>query len=142
MGLHDPFGHLKHKLWRKERSFDSWPLKVKTLPDFFACKWCATYHWKALGEGYNFSLELISIRGLHTKLWASKITNVPISRISRLKFMSLGTKWHLGVRPVARHKKYYKGESGGFPQVRTVVNLVSPCLPMVNACTKSVRTMQ
>ncbi len=33
------------------------------------------------------------------------------------------TKWHLGVGLMARHKVYYKGEGGGFPQVRVVVNL-------------------
>jgi hypothetical protein len=29
-----------------------------------------------------------------------------------------------------RHKEYYVGEGGGFPQVRVVVSLVSPKLPM------------
>ncbi len=41
----------------------------------------------------------------------------------------------------AKHKKYYKGEGGGFPQVQVVVSLVSPCLPMVHPCTKGVPTM-
>jgi hypothetical protein len=35
-----------------------------------------------------------------------------------------------------RHKVYYKGEGGGFPQVRAVVSLVNLCLPMVHPCTK------
>jgi hypothetical protein len=48
--------------------FDSRPLKVKIRPDFFACRQRATYPWKALDEGYNFALDLIVIRGLHTKL--------------------------------------------------------------------------
>jgi hypothetical protein len=43
--------------------------------------WHATYLWKAFEEGYNFALNLISIRGLHTKLWDSKIVKVPILRI-------------------------------------------------------------
>ncbi len=43
------------------------------------------------------------------KLWAFKIARVAISRILGLQFRSLGTKWHLGVGPMARHKKYYKG---------------------------------
>jgi hypothetical protein len=34
--------------------------------------------------GLQLCFNLISIEGLHTKLWASKITRVPISRISRL----------------------------------------------------------
>jgi len=42
---------------------------------------------------------------------------------------------------VARHRVYYKGEGGGFPQVRAVVSLVSPCLPVVHPCTKKVTTM-
>jgi hypothetical protein len=114
MGSHDPFGHLKHKLWPKEGlkvncQFDSWPLKIRNRPNFLVCKWCATYHWKALDEGYNFSLKLISIGGLHTKLWAPKITEVPTLGISGFPFGSLGTKWHLGDGPVAKHIIYYKG---------------------------------
>jgi len=31
--------------------FDSWPLKVRNRSNFHACRWCATYHWKALNEG-------------------------------------------------------------------------------------------
>jgi hypothetical protein len=46
------------------------------------------------------------------------------------------TKWHLGAGHVAMHIVYYKGEGDGFPQVRAVVNLVNPCLPMVHLCTK------
>jgi hypothetical protein len=32
------------------------------------------------------------------------------------QFGSRRIKWHLGVGPMVRHKKYYKGEGGGFPQ--------------------------
>jgi len=42
---------------------------------------------------------------------------------------------------MAKHKKYYKGEGGGFPQVQAVVNLVSSCLPVVRQCTKSALIM-
>jgi hypothetical protein len=111
MGSHDPFGHFKHKLWPKERlgvKFDSWPLKVHNHPNFLACRWCATYRWKALDEDYNFALDLISIEGLHAKLWAPK-SRVLIVRISRLPLGSPGTKWHLSAGPVTRHIVYYKG---------------------------------
>jgi hypothetical protein len=30
--------------------FDSWSLKVGNRPNFLACKWRATYHWKALNS--------------------------------------------------------------------------------------------
>jgi len=57
--------------------------------------------------------------------------------ISGLPLGSLGTKWHLGAGPVARHKVYYKGEGGGFPQIQAVVSLVSPSLPVAHPNTKS-----
>jgi hypothetical protein len=37
---------------------------------------------------------------------------------------------------MARHIIYYKGEGGGFPQVRAVVSLVSLWLPVARPCTK------
>jgi len=41
-----------------------------------------TYHWKAFDEGYNFALDLVSIRGLHAKLRATKVVGVLTLRIS------------------------------------------------------------
>ncbi len=46
--------------------------------------------------------------------------------ISGLPLGSPRTKNHLDVAPVERRKVYYKGEGGGFPQVRAMVNLVCP----------------
>jgi len=146
MGLHDPFGHLKksygHKKGQKSHwQFDSIPLKVKNRPDFLTCRWHATYHWKALDKGYNFALEFISIEGLHAKLWGPKVIGVPTLAISRLPFGSVETKCHLNVGLVERHIVYYKGEGGGFPQVRAMVSLVSPNLPVARPSTKSALTM-
>ncbi len=135
MGLYHPFGRLKHKLWPKEGresnwQFDSWPLKIKNRPDFITCRWHATYRWKALNKGYyNFASDLISIGGLHTKLWGSKVVKVPTLAISGLPSGSPGTKSHLDVGLMERHRLYYKGEGGGFPQVRVMVNLVSLSCP-------------
>jgi hypothetical protein len=72
MHSHDPFGFLKHKLWLKEGS-----LKVKNYPNCFALRWRATYNWKALNESYNFALNLTSIEGLHTNVWACKVLKIP-----------------------------------------------------------------
>jgi len=52
---------------------------------------------------------------LHTKLWSPKIARISISGISGLPLGSPGTKCHLGVGPVAKHRVYYKGKGGGFP---------------------------
>jgi len=40
------------------------------------------------------------------------------------------TKSHSDVGAAGRHREYYMGEGGGFPQVRAVVNLVNPKLPV------------
>jgi len=95
MGSHNPFGSLKHKLWPKQKprvKFDSRPLKVKNLLNFIQRRWCVTYLWKSLYEGYNFSSNLTSIGGLHTKLWASKIAKNLILGILGLPFGSPETK--------------------------------------------------
>jgi hypothetical protein len=62
-------------------------------------------------------------------------------RISGFSFGSLGTKCHLDVGLMEKHKVYYKGEGGGFPQIRAVVNLVTLNLPMARLSTKNVPTM-
>jgi hypothetical protein len=131
--LHDPFGHMKHKLWSKERprvKLAVWrPLKVRNQPDFLACRQHATYCWKSLDKGYNFALDLIVIEGSHKKLCALKVAGVPVIGIPRLPLRSLGTKTHLDVAPVERRRGYYKGEGGGFPQLRVVMCLMSPSCP-------------
>jgi hypothetical protein len=146
MGLNDPFGDLTHKLWPKEGpgvKLPIWfpPTKSGNCFDFLGCRWCATCHWKAFNEGYNFALNLISIGGLQTKSWAPKVVRVPTLGISRLPLGSPGTKCHLGVGPMARHEVYYKGEGGGFPQVRAVMSLVSLMLSMIHPSIKSAPTM-
>jgi hypothetical protein len=48
--------------------FDSRSQKVGNQPDFLAFKWRETCCYKDLNEGYNFTLKLIPIGGLHKKL--------------------------------------------------------------------------
>jgi hypothetical protein len=62
MGLHDPLEVMAE-------------IRVKM------CRLHATYLWKALDKGYNFSFNLTSIKGLHKKLWASKVVGVLILKI-------------------------------------------------------------
>jgi hypothetical protein len=54
------------------------------------CRWRATYCWKALDKGYNFGLDLILIRGLRTKLWASKVVGVPFKEFRDSNLGALG----------------------------------------------------
>jgi hypothetical protein len=77
------------------------------------CKWRATYYWRALDKSYNFASNLISIRGLHAKLWGIKVVGVSTLAISR---GSPGTKCHLDVGLVERHRVYYKGKVVSSPK--------------------------
>ncbi len=124
MGSHDPFGHLKHKLWPKKGresiwQFDSRSLKVRNRPDFLVCRWHATHHWKAFDEAYNFALSFISIRGLHTKLQPYKVVGVPILAISGLPLGSFGTKSHLDVGLMERHREPQAGREAHGEAQRT-----------------------
>jgi hypothetical protein len=122
MGLHHPFAHPKHKLWSKERSkvkLTIWLPIIKSQKStwFPSVKACATYRWKALEEGYNFSLDLIVIKGLHAKLWAPKVAGVSIMGISGLP--NPEKKCHLDVAPMQRHKEYYKEVGGASPKFKS-----------------------
>jgi hypothetical protein len=54
-------------------------------------------------------------------------------------FESPGEKCHSDASTMERHREYYMGEGGGFPQVRAVVSQVSPRLPVACPNTKSVQ---
>jgi hypothetical protein len=109
--------------------FDSRPQKVGNRPNLLICRGRATYRWKALDESYNFALNRIAIRGFLTKLWGPKVARVPFGAISGLLLGSPGKNSHLDVASVESCRVYYKGEGGGFPQVRAVVSLVCSCCP-------------
>jgi hypothetical protein len=91
--------YVRKKGRKSKWQFDSRPLKVWNRPDSLACRQLATYHWKALDEGYNFALDLITIGGLQMKLCALKVTRVRVVTISGLSLGSPGTKIHLDVAP-------------------------------------------
>ncbi len=146
MGSHDPFRHLKHKLWPKEGSGVKLAVSFPTIkswesPNFLMFRVRATYCWKALNKGYNFGSKLISIGGLHTKLWGPRVAGVPTLGILKLPSGNPMTKCHLDVGFMERHKVYYKGKGGGFPQVRAVVSHVSSSLPVAHLSIKSAPAM-
>jgi hypothetical protein len=67
------------------------------------CRWHATYHWKNLDKGYNFALDLISIRGFHVKLWGPKVARVPTLVISRQNAIWMWASWR-GTKFTIRRK--------------------------------------
>jgi hypothetical protein len=72
--------------WKKGREsncqFNSRPIKVGNRPDPGVCRWSVTHHWKALKEGYKFSLDFIPIKGLSKELWTPKFSGVQTETIS------------------------------------------------------------
>jgi hypothetical protein len=135
MGSHDPFGHLKHKLWPKEG------LKIKLAIWFMTIKSLESPQFSCVKVACHISLE--------SSQWGLQLFfNPHLNQMSAHKVIgpqsygSPKTKWHLGADPVARHIIYYKGEGDGFPQVWAMVSLVSPCLLVVRSCTKNVQSMQ
>jgi len=146
MGSHDPFGHLKHNLWPKERprvkltiwlpttkSRESpWSTRVQVTCEIFLER-----SWRGLQLFFKPHLNPRFTR----KVMGLQSHEVLVVRISRLPLGSPGTKCHFDVGLVERRRIYYKGEGGGFPQVQAVVSLVSLSLPMARPSTKSVPTM-
>jgi hypothetical protein len=120
--------------------FDSRPLKVKNQLDFLMWRQLATYHWKALNEGYNFALVLIIIGGLHKKLCALKVVGVLVVGILGFPLRSPETKSHLDVAPVERHRVYKERRWWFPPSLGHGESCVSE-LPMAHPSTKSAPTM-
>jgi len=105
--------------------FDSRSLKVWNRSDFLMCRWRVTHNWKDFDEVTTL-LQLSSQSEVYMqKLWGPKITRLPTLGISRFPIGSPETKCHLDVGLMERYKVYYKGEGGGFLQVRAVMSLVS-----------------
>jgi hypothetical protein len=132
--------YAQKKGWESNWQFDYRPLKLKNHPDFLAFRWPARYRWKDLEKNYNFASNLISIGGLQRKLWAFKVAWVLGLGISGLPLGSPGTKNHLDVALVERHKIYYKGEVVVSPSP----GHGEPCeseLPVARLNTKSAPTM-
>ncbi len=146
MGSHDPFEHLKQKLWPKERSgvkLTIWLLTIKSQesPWFpcvqVDCDISLKSSWKGLQLCFRPNLNR---RPAH-KVMGPQSHGRP--NLGNFGTKCPKTKCHLDVGFMERHIIYYKGEGGGFPppQVQVVVSLVSLRLPMARPSTKSVQTM-
>jgi hypothetical protein len=107
----------KKKNQESNWQFDSWPLKVGNWSDPGVCRWSVTHRWKALKDSYKFFSDLIPIKGLSKELWARKVPGVKTGTVSGLLLGSPGTKSHSNVGATEKHKEFYMGEGGGFPQV-------------------------
>jgi hypothetical protein len=138
MGSHCSFGHLKNKLWPKEGSgvefsgvYQFWLPTTKSR-ESTRNTWLQRTCDIPL-ERSRRDLQLCfrphCDPSLLAKLWGSKVPGVPFGAISGLPLGSPEKNSHLDVASVESCRVYYKGEGGGFPQVRAVVSLVCPCCP-------------
>jgi hypothetical protein len=143
MSLHYPFGHLKHKLWSKERlgvKLLVWLLTTKCQElTLFPCVQATCNiqlksSWQRLQLWFRPHCNWRSSR----EVMRFKIVGVLVVGILGLPLGSFETKSHLDVAPMESCRVYYKGEGGGFPQVRAMVSLR---LHVARPSTKSVPTM-
>jgi hypothetical protein len=143
MGSHESFEHLKHKLWPKEGSGVELTIWLPTTKSRESpqCP-CVQVPWHIPLEHNLWRLQLCFRPHLNRKS-SHKVTSPESLKSPNFgNFGTPRTKCHLGAGPVARHIVYYKGEGGGFPQVRAMVSLMSPSLPMAHPSNISVLTMQ
>jgi hypothetical protein len=146
MGLHDPFGHLKHKLWPKERSgvkLAVWFPTIKSQEStWFPCVQVACdIPLKSSWQGLQFCFRPHFNQRSARKVIGPKVARVPTLVISRLPLGSPGTKCHLDLGLLKRHTIYCKREGDGLLQVQATMSFVNSSLLMVRRSTKSVPTM-
>jgi hypothetical protein len=140
MASHEPFGHLQHKLWLKEKLGVKLAIRLATTKSQEST-WSQCVQVKCDTPLENSQRELqVCFRphpNRNEKLWTPKVPRVQTGIVLGLHFGSPRKKCHLNASAMERHKEYYMGEGGGFPRVRAMVSQMSPELPVVCPNTKS-----
>jgi len=127
MVSHCSFRYLKQKLWPKEESGVKLPVWLPTRKSRESTRFtCLQTACDILLERSGWGLQLC-FKSHFDPRSTCKVMGLQSCRSPNLG--DFGTKSHLDVGLVERCKVYYKGEGGGFPQVRAVVSLVCPCCP-------------
>jgi hypothetical protein len=141
MGSHEPFGHLQHNLWQKERPRVKLAIWLSTTKSWEStrprcvqveCNTPLESSWQELQVCFKPHPNRRSKQRVMTQ-WSDRVQT---GTISGLLLGSPRIKSHLDVGAVERHRKYYMGEGGGFPRVWAVVSLVSLELPVACPSTK------
>jgi hypothetical protein len=79
-------------------------------------RWHVIYRWKTLNKGYNFVLGFTSIRGLHKKIWASKVVGVLILKFSKLPTWESQDKMTFGCKPYDQLENIIRGKVMASPK--------------------------
>jgi len=112
MASHDPFGYLKHKLWPKKGpkvKLPIWILTTKSrgLPWFI---WHRSFEscWQGLQLCFRPHLNWRSAQEI--MIFQSRRS----SNFGNFRTLNMGILGQNDIWLLARHRKYYKGEGGGF----------------------------
>jgi hypothetical protein len=130
MASNEPFGHLQHKLWLKERmgvKLAIWLSTTKSRESTLSR--CVQVKCNTPLESFQGQLQ-VCFRSRSNRRSGREVMNAQSpGTILGLHFGSPGKKCHSNASVAERHREYYMGEGGGFPWVQAVVNQVSPCCP-------------
>jgi hypothetical protein len=133
MGSLGSFKYLKHKWWPKEGpgvELPIWLLTTKSRES--TSSRCPIWECDTALKSSRRKLQLCfrphcDPRSARKVMGLQSPERAPFGAISGLPLGSPGKNSHLDVASVESCRVYYKGEGGGFPQVRAVVSLVCPC---------------
>jgi hypothetical protein len=146
MCLHDSFGHLKRKLWPKEKlgvKLAVWlpTAKSQELIRFPCVQVACDIPLEISQWGLQLLFKIYLNRRSRHKVMGPQSRENPNFRNFRTPIWESWDKMSFQCGLLKKHKVYYKGEGGGFPQVWAMVSLVSLSLLVNPANTKSVQIM-
>jgi hypothetical protein len=115
MGSHQPFAHLKHKLWPKEGpgvKLTVWlpTTKGQESTQFPCVKGACDIPLKRSWRGLQLFFRLHLHRRFARKVMAPQSRGSPNSGDFKFPLKSPRTKNHLDVGPVGSHRVYHKGK--------------------------------
>ncbi len=147
MSSDDPFGHLKHKLWPKEGMGVKLVVWIPTTKSqestwFPFVEVACDISLKSSRQGLQLCFRPhLNWRSSHKVMGPQSCKSPHIGNFGTLIWDSQD-KMSFGCGPRGEAQNiYYKGEDGGFPQVRVVVSFASSNLLVVSPNIKSVSWM-
>jgi hypothetical protein len=145
MGSRDPFGHLQHKLWQKERPRVKLVVWLSTTKSRESTRLlCVQMECDTLLESSRQELQLYfrphpDCR-FEQEVMVLQSYGSPTLAIRDSPLGIPGQKGHLDMGFADTRREYYMGEGGGFLWVHAVVNLMSPKSPVACPSTKGAIT--
>jgi len=114
MASHEPFGHMQHELWSKEGPGVKLAVWFPTTKSRESTRSrCVQVECNTLLENsrgyYNFSLDLVPIRGQSEKLWTPKTRGVQTGIVLGPHFGNPGKKCHSDASAAVKCREYYMG---------------------------------